>query len=198
MRGLRSDAARNHIRIVTAAAQAFEEDGAAVSLQEIARRSGVGVATLYRRFGTREELIKEVFDHVFAADIASAIVDDGPDPWADLVATLTATVEAVAAHDVLVALARESALIGMETITEYTAARERVLLRARNAGLVRADLTPRDVTAVVTMTLAIVRDERYGPGDARRYLTLLIDGMRPSGQPLPDSSRCGPHGPDVR
>ena len=55
---MRSDAARNHLRIVTAAAAAFEEDGAAVPLDEIARRAGVGIATLYRRFGTREELIK--------------------------------------------------------------------------------------------------------------------------------------------
>ena len=72
MPGLRSDAARNHQRIVTAAAAAFEEDGPAVSLDDIARRAGVGIATLYRRFGTREELIKAVAEHVFAAEIASA------------------------------------------------------------------------------------------------------------------------------
>ena len=71
MPGLRSDAARNHLRIVTAAAAAFEEDGPAVSLDDIARRAGVGIATLYRRFGTREELIKAVAEHVFAAEIAT-------------------------------------------------------------------------------------------------------------------------------
>ena len=80
MQGLRSDAARNHRRIVTAAAQAFEIDGPAVSLDEIANRAGVGVATLYRRFGTRDELIKAVAEHVFAEEIATAIVVDGPDP----------------------------------------------------------------------------------------------------------------------
>ena len=152
MPGLRSDAARNHQRIVIAAAAAFEEDGPAVSLDNIARRAGVGIATLYRRFGTREELIKAVAEHVFAAEIASAIVEDGADPWEDLVATLTATIDAFAAHPVLTSLAKEHAVMGMDTMAAYAAAKERVLGRARDAGMVRQDLTAEAASHAVGYT----------------------------------------------
>jgi AcrR family transcriptional regulator len=182
---LRSDAARNHLRIVTAAAEAFEQGGPAVSLDDIARRAGVGIATLYRRFGTREVLIKAVAEHVFAAEVVTAIVEGGPDPWADLVATLTATVNAFAAHPVLVSLAIEHAVLGMDTMATYAAAKDRVLARARDAGAVRADLTTADLSAVVVMALAVI-DER-GSGAGERYLALLADGLRPTGRPLPDA-----------
>ena len=142
--GLRADAARNHLRIMTAAAAAFEESGPGVSLDDIARRAGVGIATLYRRFGTRTELVKAVAEHVFAAEIATAIVEGGPDPWTDIVATITRTVDAFAAHPVLVSLAREYAVMEMDTMAAYRAAGERVLARARDAGVVRADLRAAD------------------------------------------------------
>ncbi|HEX5255856.1 MAG TPA: TetR/AcrR family transcriptional regulator [Mycobacterium sp.] len=192
--GLRSDAARNHQRIVTAAAAAFEEDGPAVSLDDIARRAGVGIATLYRRFGTREELIKAVAEHVFAAEIASAIVEDGADPWEDLVATLTATIDAFAAHPVLTSLAKEHAVMGMDTMAAYAAAKERVLGRARDAGMVRQDLTADDMTAVVWMALAIVHNTGRDTAVNRRYLTLLFDGLRPTGQRLPAARSESPSG----
>lgn len=187
MPGLRSDAARNHSRIVTAAANAFEKDGPAVSLDDIARCAGVGIATLYRRFGTREELIKAVAEHVFAAEIASAIVEDGADPWEDLVATLTATIDAFAAHPVLTSLAKEHAVMGMDTMAAYRAAKERVLGHARDAGVVRQDLTADDMKAVVWMALAIVHKSGRDTAANRRYLTLLFDGLRPTGQRLPSA-----------
>jgi AcrR family transcriptional regulator len=182
-RGLRSDASRNYSRILDAAAQLFEQKGRTVSLDEIAARAGVGVATLYRRFRTREELIAAVAEHVFAADVATAIVEGGPDPWTDLVATLSATVDAFAAHPVLVGLARESAVFDLSAKSEYLAAIERVLTRARDAGVIRPELTVDDVTAIVVMALTMVRSR--GHDTARRYLALLIDGMRPIGHRLP-------------
>jgi AcrR family transcriptional regulator len=183
-RGLRSDASRNYGRILDAAAQAFEHRGRRVSLDEIAARAGVGVATLYRRFRTREELISAVADHVFAADIATAIVEGGPDPWTDLVATLNATVDAFAAHPVLIDLARESAVFDLSAKSAYLEAIERVLNRARDAGVIRPELTVKDVTAIVIMALTMVRSR--GRDNARRYLALLIDGVRPIGHRLPE------------
>jgi AcrR family transcriptional regulator len=182
--GLRSDASRNYGRILDAAAEAFEQGGRTVSLDEIAARAGVGVATVYRRFRTREELIAAVAEHVFVADIATAVVEGGPDEWTDLVATLNGTVDAFAAHPVLVGLARESAVFDLSAKTEYLAAVERVLDRARDAGAIRPELTVKDVTAVVVMALAMVRS--VGAADARRYLALLVDGMRPSEHRLPE------------
>ena len=183
--GLRADAARNHLRIMTAAATAFEEGGPGVSLDDIARRAGVGIATLYRRFGTREDLVKAVAEHVFAAEIATAIVEDGPDPWADIVATITRTIDAFAAHPVLVSLAREHAVMGMDTMAAYRAAVDRVLERAKDAGVVRADLHATDLKAVVVMGLAIAQKSDCGRGSHSRHLTLLVDGLRPTGVPLP-------------
>jgi AcrR family transcriptional regulator len=182
-RGLRSDASRNYSRILDAAAQAFEQEGRTVSLDEIAARAGVGVATLYRRFRTREELIAAVAEHVFAADVATAIIEGGPDPWTDLVATLGATVDAFAAHPVLVGLARESSVFDLSAKSKYLAAIERVLSRARDAGVIRPELKVDDVTAIVVMALTMVR--RVGRENARRYLALLTDGMRPIGHRLP-------------
>ncbi|MCV7225976.1 helix-turn-helix transcriptional regulator [Mycolicibacterium komossense] len=170
---------------MTAASAAFEQDGPGVSLDDIARRAGVGIATLYRRFGTREDLVKAVAEHVFAAEIATAIVEDGPDPWTDIVATITRTVDAFAAHPVLVSLAREHAVMGMDTMASYRAAVERVLVRARDAGVVRADLQAADLKAVVVMGLAIAHHTDCGTGSRSRHLTLLIDGLRPTGVPLP-------------
>lgn len=186
-RALRVDAARNHGRIVTAAAAAFEEDGPAVPLEEIARRAGVGVATLYRRFGARDGLVRAVFAHVVATEMEPAVVEGG-DPWDDLVATLSRTVEAIAAHRTLVALVKESAG-GWETAAGYPAAVERVLGQARNAGVVRPELTPRDLAAVVVMALAVVRHSGHDPDDLRRYLALLADGMRPGPGALPPGRR---------
>ena len=182
-RGLRSDASRNYSRILVAAAQAFEQQGRTVSLDEIAARAGVGVATLYRRFRTREELIAAVAEHVFAADVATAIVEGGPDPWKDLVATLGATVDAFAAHPVLIGLARESSVFDLSAKSEYLASIERVLRRARDAGVIRPELKVDDLTAIVVMALTMVR--RVGHENARRYLALLTDGMRPIGHRLP-------------
>ena len=181
---MRSDASRNYSRILDAAAQAFEEEGPTVSLDTIANRAGVGVATLYRRFRTREELVTAVAEHVFAADIATAVIEQGQDPWADLVATLNATVDAVAAHPVLVALVRESVVFDLGSKTDYIAAIERVLARARDAAVIRSELTVKDVTAIVVMALTMVRTR--GRDNARRYLALLIDGMRPTGHRLPE------------
>lgn len=156
-----------------------------VSLEEIATRAGVGIATLYRRFGTREELIKAAAEHVFVHEIATAIVIDGTDPWIDLVETLTGTVDAFAAHPVLVSLAIEHAVVGMDTLSSYATARERLLERAREAGVVRPELTTADLKAIVVMALAVVHHQQNEGPATRRYLSLLFDGMRPAEQPLP-------------
>ena len=73
-RALRLDAARNQERIVAAAAAAFAELGAEVTLEEVARRAGVGVATVYRRFRTRDQLVRAVVTHVLTTGIEPVAV----------------------------------------------------------------------------------------------------------------------------
>jgi AcrR family transcriptional regulator len=79
---LRTDARHNRDRILAAARVAFETRGIDVPMAAIARRAGVGVATLYRRFPTRDALVTEVFEEQFRA--CAGLVDDAladDDPW---------------------------------------------------------------------------------------------------------------------
>ena len=81
-RALRADAERNRERVLDAAREVFAEHGLDASTNEIARRAGVGVATLFRRFPTRDDLIAAVFADkmtAYADAIDDALAD--PDPW---------------------------------------------------------------------------------------------------------------------
>src|SRR5690242_5340581 len=79
---LRADAERNRVALLAAAREIFGEQGLEASLDEIARRAGVGNATLYRRFPRRRDLIAEVFAGQMAeyVELAGAALDE-PDPW---------------------------------------------------------------------------------------------------------------------
>ena len=175
-----------------AATGAFAELGADVTLEEVARRAGVGVATVYRRFRNRDQLVRAVVAHVLIAEIEPVAEIETDDPWRDLAATLEASVAAVAAHSEVVALAHAAGGIDIEVVDRYLHRLDRVLTRARATGLVRPELEPRDLAVAVMMVLATVRKvDRDGCGDEgggwRRYLALLLDGMRPAPHPLPGS-----------
>jgi AcrR family transcriptional regulator len=192
-RGLRLDAARNQERIVAAAAGAFAELGTDVTLEEVARRAGVGVATVYRRFRNRDQLVRAVVTHVLAAEIEPVAAVETDDPWRDLAATLEATVAAVAAHHQVVALARAVGAIDVILVDRFLHRLDRLLTRARAAGLVRPELEPRDLATAVVMVLATVPHGggQTADGAWRRYLALLLDGMRPAAAPLPPARRTG-------
>jgi len=188
-RPLRADAARNHRRIVEAAAAAFEAEGPDVALEEIARRAGVGVATLYRRFRTRDQLIRAVLEGVFAEEIEPTAATATDDPWADLSGSLSRAVEAIAARRTILRLAREAGAFDVEAVQRYGRTLNRLLDRARDAGAVRPELTARDLSALLVMALAVAEGAE-GTGattgeDRRRYLALLLDGLRPGHPRLP-------------
>ncbi len=203
-RSLRLDAVRNQERIVAAAAAAFAEVGAEVTLEEVARRAGVGVATVYRRFRNRDQLVRAVVTRLLTDEIEPVAAVETDDPWRDLAATLEATVAAVVGHREVVALAQAVSAVDVELMDRYLHRLDRLLTRARAAGLVRPELEPRDVAMAVVMVLATVRHPAEAgadagahggadggahrgpaPGDWRRYLALLLDGMRPAPVPLP-------------
>ena len=72
-----------------------------------------------------------------------------------------------------------------DALAGYARVVERLLGRAREAGVVRPELCARDLAAVVVMALAAVRVSGHDPADTRRYLALLCDGLRPAPEPLP-------------
>lgn len=185
---LRADAARNHRRIVEAAAEAFESEGPDVPLEEIARRAGLGVATLYRRFRTREQLVRAVVEELFASEVEPTADVDTGDPWEDLTGALARALDVIAGRTVILKLARAWTAYDVDTVQRYGRALGLLLDRAREAGVVRPELTVRDLSAVLVMAMTIARHGDQGGADRRRYLALLTDGLRPAPEPLPPGS----------
>ncbi|RBQ21830.1 TetR/AcrR family transcriptional regulator [Spongiactinospora rosea] len=190
----RADAQRNFDRIVRAALEALEKDGPAVPLDEIARRAGVGVATVYRRFGDRDGVIGAAFETYFAEEIEPAVLAAraAPDPRRGLAEALTVAVEAMPAHRSLLAAARESGAFTVEIAERFMGPLGEVLAAAQGRGLVRGDLMTRDLAAIVVMTWATAHEGDALCADPRRYLALLLDGTRPSPEPLPAPAAIHP------
>jgi AcrR family transcriptional regulator len=174
-RGQRSDARENRDRILAAAAQAFADDGLSVSLVEIARRAGVGNATLHRHF-TKEQLIEELFQDWYGrreAVAQRALAD--PDPWHGLVSFL---------EDVLSDGTRNRAIGALFAVCprwreRFSAMMTELLARAQDAGLARADLTAADITlALLGVARTMTITGQNSPGQWRRHLAIVLDGMR--------------------
>ena len=193
VRPLRRDAERNRQRILKAAAEVFTERGLDVSLDEVARHAGVGVGTVYRRFGTKEELVEALFvDRIEDVARLAEEAAEAPDPWSGLVCFMERSAELMAG-DVGLRQMMMFATYGGDK-TWYARQRNaplvtRLVERAQAAGQVRSDLKPTDIPFIVfVLTEAAQFARRMSPEIWRRYLTLVIDGLRPERQavtPLP-------------
>jgi AcrR family transcriptional regulator len=192
VRPLRADAARNRARVLDAARSAFAEAGLDVGVEEIARRAGVGKGTLYRRFPTKEALVRAIFEDIL--DEIEHIVEAAeaePDAWTAFTAYLSATARMQASnqgfYDVVAQRLGAAALTDdqRERIIDTTT---RMLKRAQEARVVRDDLVPEDVQLMLRMVGATTRPAPDGtPMDDHwpRYLGLLLDAVRPeSATPL--------------
>ena len=206
-RPLRADARRNHQAIVAAARAAFAAEGPEVSLEEVARRAGVGPSTLYRRFSGREELLRAVLDDLLTERIEPllALAVRNEDPWAALVAVLEELVEGVAAHRALFRAAKVAGVLGPTAGARVLGPLGELVRRGQRAGVVRADLEAADLPRIVLMAVVTTgpwdgapstgrAPQAPSPADTRqwpRYLALLLDGLRPSPHPLPPrADRC--------
>ena len=192
-RPLRRDAERNRQRILTAASEVFTEYGLDVSLDQVARQAGVGVETVYRRFRTKEELVEALFDDRIDAIAAVAERAAGePDPWTGLASFMEQMAEMLA-DDLGLRQMLMFATYGKDRVA-YARQRnqplvQKLLERAQAAGQVRSDLRQTDIPFIVfvlTEAAQIARSTR--PDLWRRYLALILDGMRPAREdvtPLP-------------
>jgi AcrR family transcriptional regulator len=184
---LRVDAARNAELIVRTAWRVFKELGTEVPLDEVAKRAGVGVATLYRRFPSKDDLLFAILQWRYAEQIEPAInqalVDD--DPWRALVTAINASLDVAAAeHDVIKTLRDKKPLLA-GLMDGYFVDLAAILRRAQQAGVVRADLRETDLPMVFFMIIGSMRVADPG-NDWQRCLGLLLDGMRPNAAtPLP-------------
>src|SRR6059058_481665 len=77
----RADARRNYEKVLTAAREAFAEGGESMALEEIARRAGVGIGTLYRNFPNRQALLEALYIDEVEEVCRAAAELDGAEPW---------------------------------------------------------------------------------------------------------------------
>lgn len=190
-RRLRADARRNAERIVRVAIDGLERSGQPLRLDELAERAGTGTATLYRLFGSRDGLVEAAFATFFAEQVEPLTTPRGGTPVADLVAVLHDTVAELAANRALLRAAQDAGVVRIDVVGQWLGALGELLDDAQRAGSIRGDVTVRDLAALVTMTLCTVHAGDPDGLDRRRYLTLLLDGLRPGAPTLPPPAYPG-------
>jgi AcrR family transcriptional regulator len=184
-RSMRADAQRNYEKLLAAASAAFLEHGADdVSLEEIARRAGVGIGTLYRHFPTRQALLEAVYrdqvellraraEELLAGDSAG----DAFASWVRALAAFSSTKRSLISA-MLATLGKDSELLSSCSLVIRTAA-ETLLARAQQAGAVRPDVTATDVIRLVHGISIASERMPTDPAQADRMLALILDGLRP-------------------
>ncbi|MCQ8187208.1 TetR/AcrR family transcriptional regulator [Streptomyces rugosispiralis] len=199
---LRSDASDNRERILDAARALFATEGLKVPMREIARHAGVGPATLYRRFPTKQTLATEAFTDEMRA--CRAIVDEGraePDPWRGFCLVIERTCE-------LHARSRGFTEAFMSTFPDamdFVAEREYALRsiaelahRAKDTGHLRPDFVLDDLVMMLMANRGIHTASKAGRVAAsRRFAALVIQAFQASPQhsPLPPVARLASAAP---
>jgi AcrR family transcriptional regulator len=178
-RAKRADAQRNRDKVVAAARQAFAERGASTSLEEIARRAGVGIGTLYRNFPNRQSLLEAVYlDEVqdvsrSASEFARLEPWEALSGWLHRVVGYLATKQALA-HELLDYMDRDAPLF-RTCRGQLFEAGEPLLRRAQDAHEVRADI---NLPEIVQMVGGIAKIVTTDPGQVQRILDIALDGLR--------------------
>jgi AcrR family transcriptional regulator len=188
--GRQAEARRNDLAVLEAARDVFSARGADAPISAVAKRAGVGMGTLYRRYGSKTELLQRLC--VIAMEQALAAADvalNAADPWTGLTTYIRACVEmrsgalaALAGHVDVTAEMRATAERSIAAMTEIT-------VRAHRDGSLRGDVTALDVSLLIEMfsrrapDLPDLAEER----NARdRLLAITLDGLRAGGAtPLP-------------
>lgn len=183
-RPLRADARRNYEKLMAAAAAAFAESGLEAQVEDIARRAGVGVGTVYRHFPTKEALVEALAAQHFErlADIAEeALAEDG-EAWEIFSAAIWRSARAAAAdvawceliggHPTVVQAASQGQVRLAEAMTA-------LIERAQKAGTMRQDATVADIKTIMCGFGHVAAAQRAGAAmDWERYLEIALDGLR--------------------
>jgi AcrR family transcriptional regulator len=184
-RALRADARRNRESILTAARAAFAEAGVQAPMEDVARRAGVGVGTVYRHFPTKEALIGELLAQKFRLLLEGARdALDVEDPWEAFAGTLRRNAELMAAdaavQDALMRADADAAWSYAEEAREELKSTFAIVIeRAKAAGAIRADFTIEDVPLLMCgLSSTMAAGAAGGTFDWRRHLELILDGIR--------------------
>jgi AcrR family transcriptional regulator len=177
----RADARRNYDKLVTTAREVFAEQGSDATLEEISRRAGVGIGTLYRHFPARENLVEAAYLDGVEEICAAVARHDGEEPWEALTGWLLevvgfAATKRVLADEMFAYLDRGAPVFKSCAGAIYDAG-EPLLARAQAAGEVRADVDIADVTKMVSGIAGIRTAE---PEQIEHIVAVALDGLRPS------------------
>jgi AcrR family transcriptional regulator len=177
---LRADARQNHARLIAAATAAFADKGADAPLEDIARRAGVGIGTLYRHFPTRLDLQAAVFRTQVGtmcdegdALAATATPEQAFTAWMRSLNAYLVTKRGLS-RALIEAVGVESRLISScwMTMRETT---ERLLASGQEAGVIRSDVSATDVMRLVH---GVAVSTERAPDRADALLSVILDGLR--------------------
>jgi AcrR family transcriptional regulator len=184
---LRADAQRNLERILEAARDVFAEEGLEASVADVAQRAGVGTATIFRRFPTKDDLVAAMLERRLESIVARArTAAEAEDPAAALEGFFSGLVEAFiqdrcfceSSGGDLFERPRMQELIG-----ELMAAVDQLLRRAKAAGAIRRDVVTEDIGFLINaIANAGLRLEQAAPGAWRRYVEIVLAGLAPQGK----------------
>ena len=184
---LRADAARNRELIIAAAASVFAERGLDAATAEIAHRAGVGEATLFRRFPTKDDLIDAIIETRMeeVVGLADAAASD-PDPAGALEHFMQDLVKQFSRDKGFFEAAGERCMNdpNFQSLRERAeAAVGRLLKRAQDVGAVRSDLSASDISFLAGSAMYAMEVSKPGLRDDlwKRYLRVILDGMKPEG-----------------
>jgi AcrR family transcriptional regulator len=189
---LRADARQNHARLLAAASEAFAEKGADAPLEDIARRAGVGIGTLYRHFPTRLDLQAAAFRNQVTVLCGDALdMLDRAEPgqafftWIQIMSSYFMKKRGLS-KAVMQALGRDSEV--MESCwTRLRDTTERTLTRAQQAGVIRPDASALDVMRLTHGVVAVTESDQ---DQVPRLLAIMMDGLRAT--PGSDSRALSP------
>jgi AcrR family transcriptional regulator len=178
----RADGARNRQLLIDAAKAAFSQVGLSVSLEEIARRAGVGIGTLYRHFPTREAVVEAVYRHE-VEQLAEAVPQllktsspgDALHRWMHLFVDYIATKRIIAPS--LASVAARSSTLHASSVELITHAISTLVKRAIDSGEVRKDIDPPDLLRAM-VGVSYGNPEAGWEASARRLIDILMDGLR--------------------
>jgi AcrR family transcriptional regulator len=179
--GMRADARRSRMKLLEAATAAFAEHGADAPLEDIARRAGVGIGTLYRHFPTRLDLQSAVFLSQVKGVCAEAdtlIVDSPAEQafaaWLRMLLRYMVRKRGLS-RALIDTLGKDSELISSCSLAMRETV-DRLLKHAQDSGAIRPDVQGLDVMRLVH---GIGMATEQAPEDADRLLSLMLDGLRP-------------------
>jgi len=192
VRQLRADARRNRERILEAAKEVFAEQGADAQMDDVARRAGVGVGTVYRHFPNKDVLMGELVTQKFVSiteQTREALKKD--DAWEGLCDVIYSSAEEMARNGALREALRDASAAydyAEPARRELEVVTDKLVKRAQRQGKLRKDFRAEEMSMLIGGVCASMGAPQSAGLDWRRHLEIVLDGLR--APPSPRSKRA--------